>query len=242
MHEAAFCRAALPAPTQVLGLTLLPYSLGHELYLQREGLADGSWATGDGGRLRLAVLICCESFAGAGRLKQDRLLKLKMRLWEWRARKADLGRERMVFEAYRENGSEEFPPSDLPRIRSGPAARPPGSPFLLRLHQFLVTTLHKSEAEAWDYPLGLAKMQWASYWEEQGGLDIYNASDAEHDAFVLKCEAEERAEIQRKGAEVAEAQGGESNQLSVNSGQSPAPIAAQDGTEQMAHGKGGALA
>lgn len=71
----------------------------------------------------------------------------------------------------------------------------PGAPFLLRLYQFLVTHLGVSEAAAWDYPYGFAKMQWQTYWESEGGLDLYNAHEAEFDAYVAQQEALETAKI-----------------------------------------------
>jgi hypothetical protein len=103
----------------------------------------------------------------------------------------------------------EFPLSEITRPGSGPPGRPQGAPFALRLHQFLVTHLRLAAEEAWDYPLGLAKMQWAAYWEEEGGLQIYNWQDAEHDAFVAKCEAEEAEEAARSAAAPEPAKGPE---------------------------------
>lgn len=190
MHEAAFARAALPATTQVLGMVLRPYSIGHDLFIQREALESPTNAN-----LIQSVLICCHGWTEARRLSGDWLLGLKLRIWGRRLRKVDWPREREKFEQYRIEGCLEFRLSEIIRPGRAPRSRPPGAPFLLRLHQFLVTRLHKTEAEAWDYPLGLAKMQWAAYWEEEGGLQIYNWEDAEHDAFVAKMEAEEQAEL-----------------------------------------------
>jgi hypothetical protein len=147
--------------------------------------------------LKVSVLICCQSWEEIGGMKSDRLIGLKLWLWNRRLRKMDWDAEGRAFAAYRKAGALEFPLSDVLRHRSGPAARPPGSPFLLRLHQFLVVRLGLSQVAAWDYPLGLAKMQWASHWEEEGGLELYNHEDAEHDAFVAKCEAEDAAGAER---------------------------------------------
>lgn len=209
MHEAAFARAALPAPIRVLGLTLRPYSLGHELWLlkseTRDPKTEGSpkpeiRSADDEARRALisAVLVCCHSWDELASDKRDILLGFKMRIWGRRLSKLNLARERAAFQAYREAGNLDFPLSDIIRPGSGGSARPPGAPYLLRLHQFLVTVLRMSTTEAWDYPLGLAKMQWAAYWEDQGGLQVYNWQDAEHDAFVAKCEAEEAAELTAK--------------------------------------------
>ena len=201
MHEAAFARAALPAPCQVLGMTLKAFSIGHELRLGKSEGRNPKTETRnpkEAERLALigAVLICCESWAEAQR--GDWLAGLKMWIWGKRLRGIDWQIEAWKFAAYREEGALEFPLSSIPRPSSGPLPRPPGSPFLLRLQQFLVVRLGLSQVEAWDYPLGLAKMQWASYWEEEGGLQIYNWQDCEHDAFVAKCEEEDAEEESRK--------------------------------------------
>ena len=150
MHEAALARAALPAPCQVLGLPLRPYSLGHELYLLREGIgaehptSNTQHRTSKNAQEELikAVALCSESWASAAGLQTDWLLGLKMWIWKRRLRRVvDWEAERQAFENYREAGSLEFPLSNLPRQHAGPAPRPPGCPFLLRLHQFLVTKL-----------------------------------------------------------------------------------------------------
>lgn len=201
MHEAAFARAALPAPCQVLGMMLRRYSLGHELWLQRGGFFEAD-TTHSNAALLNAVLICCQGWEQTRAMDADRLLRFKLFVWQHRLRRVDWEHESKAFESYREQGSIEFPLSDIVRSGSGPAARPPGAPFLLRLHQFLTIRLHQGEVEAWDYPLGLAKMQWAAYWEEEGGLQIYNFQDAEHDAFVATCEAEERAAAETVKAEI----------------------------------------
>src|ERR1039458_4287756 len=89
MHEAALAQAALPAPTSILGLPLQAYSLGHELFLIREGnpLAAANRETKanlDERDLVQAVLICCHSFEECRRLHTDWLMGLK--LWLWRRR------------------------------------------------------------------------------------------------------------------------------------------------------------
>jgi hypothetical protein len=77
-------------------------------------------------------------------------------------------------------------------------------------------------------------MQWAAYWEEEGGLQVYNYQDAAHDEFVAKCEAEE-------AAAAAAVQSPESNvQSSEGIAESQMPIAkpAKAGTPN----EGGSLA
>lgn len=195
MHEAALAQAALPAPTVVLGLLLRPYSLGHELFLIREGNCVGNAVASIGGKppemrdLVEAVLICCQTFAEAKAMNRDWFFELKMKLWGRRLKKVDVAVELGKFRAYLDQGSLEFPISRMPRPGVRTSGRMAGAPFLLRLHQFLVTRLGLNEAAAWDYPYGLAKMQWSAYWEAEGGLDLYNEHEEQFDAFVAAQEA-----------------------------------------------------
>lgn len=189
MHEATFAQAALPAPTICLGLPLRPYSLGHELYLIRE--FDGEPSLDD---LPAAVLICCQTWAELHR--PDWLLRLKLAIWRRRIARMDLEIEFAVFELYRLCGSRHLPVSKI--LRPGRVIqREPGAPYLLQLHQLLVTRFRKSECEAWDYPYGLAKMQWQAWWESEGGMEIKNEAEAKHEQVVAEMELEDL----RKGTE-----------------------------------------
>jgi len=192
MHEAALAQAALPAPTVVLGMPLRPFSIGHELALIREGnpLAEtltDSQSIVDRAALAQAALICSETWAGIRSLHKDPWLPLKLLIWKLRTRNADQVEEVRAFNAYRNAGSLEFKVSDM--RQAGQPPRQPGAPFLLRLQQFLVVTMRLSEEQAWNYPYGLAKMQWSAFWEGEGGLALYNDHDAEFDRYVAEQEA-----------------------------------------------------
>jgi len=206
-----------------LGLLLRPFSLGHLLRLEREQCTLLAPETSEPSKhLPAAVLICCQSWSEAHSMRHDRLLSLKLWLWHFRVKRlskrtrpspspSPVGRERAgvravssyfeeelaKFRNYIKEGSLEFKPSDAPRAdRSTP--RLPGAPFILMLQQWLMTEFRLREPEAWDYPFGLAKMRWAAHWEQQGGLDLYNAADASFDAYIAREEA--------KGAELLEKQ------------------------------------
>lgn len=193
MHEAALAQAAVPAPAVVLEMLLRPLSLGHVLLLSDLRL-DAS-----GEALPTAVLICCQTWQENLSTRQDRFINFK--LWLWRRRIARAARtipnyytnELSKLQRYIEAGSLEFPASDVFKPDRGPAPRLPGTPFVLRLQQWLITHLRLSETEAWDYPFGLSKMRWAAHWEQEGGLDIYNSHDEQFDRFVAEQEAKGEA-------------------------------------------------
>ncbi len=168
--------------------------------------------------LPAAVLICCQSWDQLKSMRSDPLLSLKINIWKWRARRASrrfnhgqmrkdaassirvhpcpsvvenpfLEQELAKFLAYRNDGLLEFRLSQVPRPDSGPPPRLPGTPFILRLQQWLMVHLRLSEAQAWDYPVGLAKMRWVAHWEQEGGLQVFNAHDAEQEHFIEYWEA-----------------------------------------------------
>lgn len=200
MHETLLARAAKPAPVVVLGLLMRPFSIGHQLLLQRESnpLAESNQAPPV--KLIEAALFCSQTWRENEKMPFDPFINFKMFLWGLRLRprlRKFLALEMASFTAYRDAGSLEFPISDRPRPDSGASEprRPPGTPFLLRLQQFLMVTFHLSEAQAWDYPFGLAKMRWLCHWEEQDGIDVYNHHDAEFDRYVAEQEAKGKEQI-----------------------------------------------
>ncbi len=185
MHEQSLSQAALPAPTRILGLLMRPYSLGHELHLLREQnpILSGGSDNVTRSDLAQAVLICSQTFEECRQMSFDWLLWLKLYSWRRRVRKYPTGTHVQAFHEYRRDGSRQLPASSTPRA-DRPPGRAAGAPFLLRLYQFIVIQLREPIDRAWDYPLGLAQMQFATYWEEQGGFDVMNEHDVIHDAKV----------------------------------------------------------
>jgi hypothetical protein len=212
MHESALARAALPAPTICLGMLLRPYSLGHELWLIRENCAilrgspDGlatavliccqSWTQLQ--TMRSDWLLGLKLWLWRRRIKrastdvgfqQKATKKTKAErpafssLPSLPSVKSYLHRETQTFLEYRNAGLLEFPASEIIDPDSS-ASRSLGAPFVLRLQQWLMTHFHLTEAQAWDYPAGLAKMRWATHWESEGAFKIKNASESEFDQFI----------------------------------------------------------
>jgi hypothetical protein len=189
MHEPLFSRAALPAPAAVCGIPLRPYSLGHELFLIRE---LNPFVTGEEvlpGDLMQAVWVCSSTFEECRDAHASWLYLLKVWLVSRRIKKCDFKSETTAFRAYRADGSLEFKLSEIATPNNAPTPRPAGAPWLLRLHQFMVSQYRLTISQAWDFPLGEAKMRWASFWEQEGGLNIYNEHDASFDAYIAEQEA-----------------------------------------------------
>jgi hypothetical protein len=205
MHDAAFARAARPPTVRLLRLALKPYSIGHELLLSGDSAAalppalSAKLGANDlcarlarlyGATLQ-GVWICAHSWEETERLESELLVELKVWLWGRHARTQDLDLVGRQFEAYRKAGSS-WPPCQTPADVTG---REPGSPFLLRLHRFIMQDAGLSESAAWDYPLGLAQWRWCAYWEAQGRLDVLNEGEIDFNAW---CEEQDRAAAARK--------------------------------------------
>lgn len=206
MHEAALAKAAVTAPIRLLGLKLRPYSLWHELLLTNaEGeirdtetvslpQREKEIATKFEALLR-AVLICSQSWKEYARMDSDPFIGFKLWVWKKRLERMSIDPDKAieVFAKYRAEGSLEFPLSEEVKVGKKPG-RSAGAPFLLRLNQFLQTKMGKTEAEAWDYPFGLAKMRMEAFYENEGAIDIYNSADKEFDDFVAEQEAKARGQ------------------------------------------------
>lgn len=203
MHEAALAAAALPAPARVLGLMLRPYCLGHELWLIRENnplavyhpvrlkIEEVTYA-----QLMEAALICHHRFEQVAGLNRDRFIGFKIKLWTRRTRGLELTVERERYLDYRIAGTGCFPTESPTDAR---AARHPGTPLILRVHQFLMLTLGLDEATAWNYPMGLAYLRFAGWLEGQGMVNVKNEFDLEFDAGYEEFEREQAKKKPVKG-------------------------------------------
>lgn len=195
MHEAAFSEAAKPSQWEVLKLPMFRYSIGHEIELHRvkSPFVIGGPLTRE--KLIEAVLICHHSQAQLD--KPDRLFRFKCKVWGWRIRKENIQLAIADFQNYRAAGSSEPPTDEMPC--QGQPERPPGAPFVLRLLQFVMFKMGKSEAEAADYPLGLAKWHYAAYYEGEKGIKIKNAHDYEFERFCAEQDAKEAERLAKEG-------------------------------------------
>jgi hypothetical protein len=186
MHESLFASAALPAPVRVCGLPLRPFSIGHSLHLIR---SESPFVTGEPilpGDVFTAVWICASTWKEL--LYRDYLHVLKLKLLRRKVAKSDHAETDKELVAYFKNGALELPNSEIYVPTRDKSGREAGAPFLLRLQQFLMIHLRKNEADAWDFPLGLAKMRWQTYWEQEGGCDVKNAKEVQMEEMIRMSE------------------------------------------------------
>lgn len=192
MHEAAFAHAALPRRAVILKLPMRVYSNAHELWLWRRGnpfvtdTLKGGHQTIERRHLVEAALICCHTHAELMRIEEDWLLWFKTKIWRWRIRKIlasdDLTALAIAeFRIYRAEGCSE--PATLEARQNGKIEhqRAAGAPFILRLLQFVMLVLGKTEAEALAYPHGLSVWHYCAHYEREGALRIQNADEQSAD-------------------------------------------------------------
>lgn len=177
MHEKIISAAVLPIPVRLLGLDLMPYSLGSELQLWREDSpfltlndADFNALTFEQQHFALnrAVNICCK--------RAPRWF----RLWAWMYlphNPTELAVAVAEFRNYLADGRLQFR-ADLPPDNDLPC-RYLGEPEILRLFRFVCAHVPREEVSiwgksAWDFPYSFAKMLSQGHSESQGNLVIYN--------------------------------------------------------------------
>ncbi|HEX5242201.1 MAG TPA: hypothetical protein VFW23_02985 [Tepidisphaeraceae bacterium] len=202
-HELAFADAAQPARRFILGLALRPYTLGHEIILtaRRNALQFANFhELPDAEKFRalaLAVDVCSQSWSENNFAPRQGMALTHY--WErWKSRRVWRKWRRYLdglteaqwkqavadFLEYRSKGCAvaKVYPGD------GPAGRELGAPVQAALLQFLVVKLRKSEIEAYDYPVGLAKFHYYTDAEARGMVKFIN--QAEED-FQRYCEEED---------------------------------------------------
>ena len=193
MHETAFIDAVLQAPVQVLGLTLRPYALGHEILLVRQRnplvILTGSQFTvfseeSQRRAVQNAVLVCYRTWA------QNQRPEKNVRFWKWRVeRMFDHGQAIIDFLRYRAAGMTAPPaPTDhallvLSKNKDDDSGRFLGGPFLARLYTFIARLpdreIRQFGETAFDFPMGFGTFLYKCHLEQKGCLQIENEQEAE---------------------------------------------------------------
>jgi hypothetical protein len=198
--------AVLPPRAVVLGLPLMPYSIGCELQLHREespflllsrAAFDALPAEAQCLALIRAVTICCKSPTDRPIRWRWCLAGCPVRLWPFKTviqlgNGADFPLAVAEFRNYIEAGRLEFR-AELPSGDDAPL-RYIGAPEILRLYQFICRHIPRQEIaiwgkSAWDFPLGFARMLAQAHAEEQGGLEIFNHKTKVVEDYMTQCEA-----------------------------------------------------
>ena len=178
MHEIAFADAARPARWVVLKLTLLDYSIGHELLLWQERNPLVTYTAESFAEIDLAekiqallhaVSVCERTWDG------NRKPIKWFRLWMWLNRHADYLAEIEKFREYR-NGNADLPTVRMPRTGGG-NFHYFGAPEAARLLNYVSQFHPNVVSNPFDFPLGLARMLYSTHAETEGNLWVENYHD-----------------------------------------------------------------
>ena len=181
MHRDGYHLACHPDPSEILGVRLLPFSLGHAHLLARMGSPfvtdgeDGEPQTPAIGDVFLGVAICQRNYKGAC-------------LWlasDGAARSIEHLAKKWLKRNRAEN--DVSPISDFIHYISHAAQGPrfwvdqkqaakSGADWLQSLKLGLLKT-GRTVTEAMDTPLGEAMWDYAAYWEGEGALKLHTESD-----------------------------------------------------------------
>lgn len=191
MHEQLIAHAVIPIPYRIMGLDMMPYSLGNELQLFREAspflLLDRKDFDALGFEQQcLAVIrgvnVCCR--------RPPRWFGF----WSRRERPHTPGQLAVIvaeFRNYLNDGRLQFR-ADLPQSNDTPM-RYLGEPEILRLYRFVCKHIPREEIAlwgdtAWDFPYSFAKMLSQGHAESNGGIEIYNIQKKTHDDYHTQCQ------------------------------------------------------
>jgi hypothetical protein len=209
MHESIFSKAIVPEPMFILNLRMLPYSIGHEVLLQKtqnplatyrpESLIELPETVRIEAIAR-AVLICSRDWRGNQKVERF------IRLWLWSNRHKDFLVEIRNFLAYRIAGAMDLPTKDQPRS-SGSHYHYFGSPETARLLLFIAPLyVAFGYATPYDFPLGMARQLYQTSSETAGNLWIKNYFDMQDESRMKEYEKVHPESEFAMGAEAVRAQ------------------------------------
>lgn len=190
--SAAFDRAAIIKPFTVLGRSLRPYSIGHEILLTAAGnaFAKDSETSPDFGYLAQAVRICRLDYDGA--IQEIMTGNLMFRIWMRYLKHAKVlpALEILKFKAY------------LRHYRSGPdftrkgelSRAVTGAPFEQTLKVFLCTKMGFQVERALNYPYCAAVADYLTYLESKGAVTLVDdLSELEREHLAMQAQIIEKS-------------------------------------------------
>lgn len=190
--SAAYHDAAIPEPFRVLGLSLKPFTLGHQLLLERfeSSFALGSTKEPTYEDLILSVFLCSFTWERAVKVLSSRFLKLRLKLWGWFCGSFDVAEAMDFFARYL--GAHSKQPDYWVEQKSGPSNS--GVPFIQFLKVKLEQDLGYTEAEALGTPYQIAIWNYLTFLESKGVIKF--VSQADLDLIALAKSAEMEAKMQ----------------------------------------------
>lgn len=172
-----YLNAVIPTPHRIMGVRLEPFSIGHQMLLQRFGspfVMEGR--APELGDLCFAVWVCSRGWGTALSELDSKHFK---RSFKWLNFKARLGKHYLPIRIHNFNEYLKEAHNNAPEVwrdskKSGGKCK---APFLQMLKLNLMVNFHKSEADAMNTPFSLAVWDYLAYGETQGALEFVDEKD-----------------------------------------------------------------
>lgn len=170
-----------PPPFRILGLRLLPLSIGRAILLQRHGCDPVIDFAG----LVTAVLICSRECVDLEPTLSDPWLPVKLRLWRIRCGRFDASEKLELFHSYirAHNTGPKIYQEDTPGTL-------PGAPWLQHLRVHLMSKCGWSHHDVQELPYSQALWDYYTFWENEGQAEILG--DDHHEMRALANEFQAR--------------------------------------------------
>lgn len=189
--QEVFKNAILPLEPDVLGVRLLPLSLGHVYILMA---VDSPFAVGGKphlGNLSFAVQVCSRTFEDAQKWLHSETLIADVAKWGKSCRKMDFGAESKKFEEYIAQ-STQMPERLSSSPGGGKGVKHPW-PLIIAVSLFK----HIGESRSWNMPMGMAVAYWSALAETQGDDSL---CDDTYYEMVERAKAEAAARSKKEKA------------------------------------------
>ncbi len=192
--DAAYLRAAVPDPFRILATDLLPFSLGHEIALQRfknKFSIEKNEAPGMDDLLT-GVFICSQPYSPKISINNFKV-PFRVRIL------AKLLGHQYILKAFEEFGRYIKAHTETPDFYSkdDEAREPCGAPTVQAVKVSLMANLGMSESEALNMPFNLAFWNHLTHLEAHGAIQIIDDAEIqrqkESDALYLKMESKLKA-------------------------------------------------
>lgn len=174
--QSSFLRALVPEPYTVLGRKLKPFSIGHEILLERFGshYALTSEKAPGYSDLILSVFICSRTFEECLSDLAHKRCGLRLRAWGWYCGSFDVWEAKRFFARYiAEHATwpkKFWVEKDISSKRSG-------APFVQALKVRLQKDMGYSESEALNAPYSVALWNYMTALENSGVIRLFSEED-----------------------------------------------------------------
>lgn len=173
--KAAYAKAAIPEPFQILGLRLKPFCIGHYLHMSRFNVAfvsdEDEPATFND--LVLGVLICSKTYEEFLEFLNQPDTEEQITKWGQECQLFDMAEKVALFSKYIADGSV------MPKFWEEESGRPSGAHWTQSVKLILTSELGYTNSEAINLPLPQAFLDFFKFCEGKGTVRLLTEAEIE---------------------------------------------------------------